>query len=189
VEHSGISVAQHVCTCAVHTRTNMHARTHARTHTRTRTLGRQPWTLGQRARLGIWRRRRPLQTANGVARDPVALNLIYVEAREAIRTKVVAVTDEAKAELKTHQASGDKRSFVECCQALKGPSPCLTHRDFVFFLQPRLPHCEPPSSLPFRRRDLFHFRRYALPFDPRPLSFSSQASSAFPLTYWDNGVL
>ena len=57
--------------------------------------------------------------------DAVALNLLYVEAREAIRARVIQVTDEAKVALKTHQGSGDKRAFVEMCQV---------HDDTLFFV-------------------------------------------------------
>ena len=56
--------------------------------------------------------------------DPVALNLCYVEAREAIRARVIEVPDAEKAELKA--LTGDKRGFLERCQGLKGsaaPSP------------------------------------------------------------------
>jgi len=55
-----------------------------------------------------------------LAEDPVALNLLYIEAKEDIKAKNIVVTDEAKVSLAAHQKAGLKKEFVERCSELKG---------------------------------------------------------------------
>ena len=52
--------------------------------------------------------------------DPVALNLLYLEAVQHIKNKCLEVPSNRKAELGELKSSGKKREFVKACQEMKG---------------------------------------------------------------------
>jgi len=52
--------------------------------------------------------------------DPVALNLLYLEAIQHIKSKCIEVPADKKAALGELKSSGDKEGFVKACQQLKG---------------------------------------------------------------------